>query len=347
MTKRFLGIAAGVVLAAGSLPAQIGGGFGAGAGGGGGRGGAGGGGSAAEFLQQAATLAGEVTFRATTGGGAVVVARPFSAVEERKSVQKLTDGLEISNVDSKTIYRDSQGRTRVETVATNTISGAKIVTIQIADPVARVNISLNPDAKSARRSPIIGDGIPISFGTGVRDTAVGTRLLTNGAAPVAAARGGGGGGGVAVAGAISGGRGGRGYGNQPVVEDLGAQSVNGVVATGTRRTLTIPQGSIGNNRDIHVVNERWYSEDLQMLVKSVNTDPRFGEDTYELLNISRTEPDPTLFQVPAGYTVMEVGGGRGGRGGAVQPGTAPPQQGQGGGGGGAQDFQVIVHDVIK
>jgi hypothetical protein len=95
--------------------------------------------------------------------------------------------------------------------------------------------------------------------------------------------------------------------------------MNGVTATGTRSTLTIPQGQIGNNRDIHVVNERWYSDDLQMLVKSVNSDPRFGENTYELTNISRDEPDASLFQIPPDYSVMEVGPGRG-----LQTPTAPP-----------------------
>jgi hypothetical protein len=105
------------------------------------------------------------------------------------------------------------------------------------------------------------------------------------------------------------------------------QSQNGVLATGTRSTLTIPLGQIGNNRDIHVVNEQWFSEDLQMLVKTVNSDPRFGENTYELTNISRMEPDAALFQIPTDYTVIEPGTGRGGRGqatGPAQPATAPP-----------------------
>ena len=101
---------------------------------------------------------------------------------------------------------------------------------------------------------------------------------------------------------------------EPKTEDLGFQSHNGVQAQGTRSTMTIPQGQIGNNRDIHVVNERWYSKDLQMVVKTTNSDPRFGVTTYELTDIVQAPPDVTLFQVPAGYTVTEAGGrGRGGR----------------------------------
>jgi hypothetical protein len=34
-----------------------------------------------------------------------------------------------------------------------------------------------------------------------------------------------------------------------------------------------------------------------------------GETTYRLTNIDRSEPDPSLFQVPADYTVKEGGFG--------------------------------------
>jgi hypothetical protein len=53
------------------------------------------------------------------------------------------------------------------------------------------------------------------------------------------------------------------------------------------------------------VNESWYSADLQMLVKSVNTDPRFGETTYRLTNIVRAMQNPALFQIPPDYTVSD------------------------------------------
>jgi hypothetical protein len=84
-------------------------------------------------------------------------------------------------------------------------------------------------------------------------------------------------------------------------EDLGTQFFGGVSAAGTRVTATIPVGAFGNNRELRVVNERWYSNELQTLVKSSNKDPRFGLNTYELTNITRGEPDPALFQPPADY----------------------------------------------
>jgi len=87
----------------------------------------------------------------------------------------------------------------------------------------------------------------------------------------------------------------------PNEENLGIQSINGVTAEGTRTTMTIPAGQIGNDKAIQVISERWFSTDLQMLVRSSNSDPRFGETTYNLTNISQAAPDPSLFQIPADY----------------------------------------------
>jgi hypothetical protein len=93
-------------------------------------------------------------------------------------------------------------------------------------------------------------------------------------------------------------------------EQLGTQMIEGVAAEGTRVTFTIPAGKIGNERPIVTVNERWYSPELQTIVLTKNSDPRMGETTYRLTNIDRSEPDPSLFQVPADYTVDEGGFGR-------------------------------------
>src|SRR5215510_12425061 len=88
-------------------------------------------------------------------------------------------------------------------------------------------------------------------------------------------------------------------------EQLGTQTIEGLAAEGTRVTFTIPAGKIGNERPIVTVNERWYSPELQAVVMSKNSDPRMGETTYRLTNIVRSEPDPSLFQVPSDYTVKD------------------------------------------
>lgn len=87
-------------------------------------------------------------------------------------------------------------------------------------------------------------------------------------------------------------------------EDLGTQNIEGVEAEGTRITTIIPADAIGNERPIEIVYERWYSKDLHVVVFSRHYDPRFGEQTYRLTNINRTEPDPSLFEVPTGYRIL-------------------------------------------
>jgi hypothetical protein len=90
-----------------------------------------------------------------------------------------------------------------------------------------------------------------------------------------------------------------------IVEDLGTMTVNGVTARGTRSTTIVPVGAIGNDRELRSVSERWFSPDLNLLIKSVSTDPRFGTTIYELMNISRLPPDPSLFRVPAEYNLAK------------------------------------------
>jgi hypothetical protein len=81
--------------------------------------------------------------------------------------------------------------------------------------------------------------------------------------------------------------------------------MEGVQAEGTRTTVTIPAGQIGNERDINIVSERWYSQELHVLVMSRHSDPRVGETVYKLTGINRTEPLHSMFEVPSDYTVSE------------------------------------------
>lgn len=91
-------------------------------------------------------------------------------------------------------------------------------------------------------------------------------------------------------------------------EILGTRTIEGILAEGTRSVFTIPAGEIGNEKPIEVVTERWYSPDLQTVIQSRHYDPRFGETTFRLTNISRSEPHPDLFQIPSDFTVEKGSG---------------------------------------
>jgi TonB family protein len=90
-------------------------------------------------------------------------------------------------------------------------------------------------------------------------------------------------------------------------EALGKQMIEGVECEGKRRVTTIPAGDIGNERAIETIHESWYSPELQMTIMTKQTDPRFGESTYRVTNINRSEPDASLFQAPNDYSVKEGG----------------------------------------
>jgi hypothetical protein len=89
------------------------------------------------------------------------------------------------------------------------------------------------------------------------------------------------------------------------IESLGKQTIEGVEVEGTRSTRAISAGEIGNTLPIDVVDESWYSPDLQVLVMTRHNDPRSGVITYRLSNIRRSEPERVLFEIPADYIAVQ------------------------------------------
>ena len=51
-------------------------------------------------------------------------------------------------------------------------------------------------------------------------------------------------------------------GGGPVTEELAPEMISGTLAKGSRVTVMIPMGAIGNESPLKVVNERWSSDDL-------------------------------------------------------------------------------------
>jgi hypothetical protein len=91
-------------------------------------------------------------------------------------------------------------------------------------------------------------------------------------------------------------------------EDLGTDTVDGVLVRGQRTTITYPAGSQGNDRAFSVVHEYWRAPDLNLQIVTKTDDPRSGVHTRKLVNINRSEPDAALFQPPPDYTVKDETG---------------------------------------
>ena len=83
------------------------------------------------------------------------------------------------------------------------------------------------------------------------------------------------------------------------VEDLGKQSISGIETVGTRETVVIAAGQIGNDSPLEVQREYWYSPQLGVNLVSKLQDPRLGVQNFEVSEIALTEPDAKLFK-PAG-----------------------------------------------
>jgi len=231
-------------------------------------------------------------------GGKLVTGAPFSGTSTSTTKQTLQDGTTINRTVQGAIYRDSQGRSRREVTFTGVgpleATGGTRRMVAIFDPVAGVHYMLNSDKKVAFKMTSSAGG---AAGNAGKAQALEQKMQARQQQEEAS-------------GALK-------------VESLGTQVVNGVNAEGTRTTHTIAAGEIGNSAAIQIVSERWYSPDLQTVVQSTRTDPRFGTTTFSLSNIQKTEPAATLFTVPADYTVNAGGPGHGHHRGPAT-GVAPP-----------------------
>ena len=92
---------------------------------------------------------------------------------------------------------------------------------------------------------------------------------------------------------------------QVSTEDLGSKTMEGTIVNGVRTTRTIPAGEIGNEKPISIVTEVWTSPDLKTVIYSKRSDPRMGDQTFQLTNIVRAEPDASLFTVPADFKTVD------------------------------------------
>ena len=88
-------------------------------------------------------------------------------------------------------------------------------------------------------------------------------------------------------------------------KNLGKDVIEGQEAVGMRVTTTIDAGQFGNAKPVTVVREFWYSPALGINLRCTRDDPRSGKQTFTVTKISRDEPDPSLWQVPAGFTVAD------------------------------------------
>ena len=250
--------------------------------------------------------------------GKVVKNVPFAAEFESESVRTLGDGNRIVKRSTSAMYRDNDGRTRREQdfngitsfyFNSDTQNGSnnqeKSRQITIFDPIANINYSLNSTARTAFRRKLSGaDSRPLLL---MQPRGQSQNLPQNPPARMelrlkTAQEN------IVIT------RDGDKYELSPSkssladntqAESLGTANIAGVEAEGKRLTTKIPAGKIGNERDIEIVSETWFSKEFGFLVKRVTKNPLNGDTTYTLAKFTRGEQPRNLFEVPADYKISD------------------------------------------
>lgn len=200
-----------------------------------------------------------------------VTSKPFSGVDSVDWTRNLEDGTVVAtHLDAK-LARDSQGRIyreRVPFAPANSNEPSRAREIILLDPISHTRTNC---LVAARHCTVTGYSAPASFSpmpAGSFDK--GKRNLTR--------------------------------------ESLGADVIDGLNVVGTRETLTINAGVVGNNQPLVSTREFWYSPDLQVNLSVTRKDPREGTQVIQVINLSRSDPDPAMFQIPAGFVTKDVRG---------------------------------------
>jgi hypothetical protein len=238
--------------------------------------------------------------RDTTGGPLTrppLLDAPFSADATTTVRQTLSDGTRIERIGRARYYRDRAGRIRVEQEiigleALNAAADGQVRITILPDPSKQAVFTLDPVTRTAHPhsrdmvAVTVGGGDTFALPLGGGDFLIfhrGDRQLAR-------------------------------YGvdsNAVAEESLGSRRVAGVEVIGRRITVTLPVGQVGNDRPIEIVDERWESPELGMVIHSRHSDPRTGNVEYRLTNIRRTQPAADLFQIPADYTIDGLTGQNG------------------------------------
>jgi hypothetical protein len=198
-----------------------------------------------------------------------VAGKPFSGRDSIEWTRTLEDGSSVTTHLTALVARDSQGRIRRERssfVPANSNEQSKVMDMIILDPTEHTRTTCTI---ATRHCAITRYNTLVKFTpvpAGPLDN--GTRYLTR--------------------------------------ESLGTNIVDELNVVGTRETLTINAGVIGNNQPVVTTREFWYSSDLEVNLSVTRKDPREGTQVIQLVDVSRSEPDPSLFQVPADFTVVDM-----------------------------------------
>ena len=89
-------------------------------------------------------------------------------------------------------------------------------------------------------------------------------------------------------------------------ESLGSSTMDGLEITGTRETITVNPGTVGNEAPLVSTREFWYSAELQTNLAVTRKLPVEGLQVVQLSDVNTNEPAAELFQAPAAFAIEDV-----------------------------------------
>jgi hypothetical protein len=212
-----------------------------------------------------------------------IVGAPFLATAEIRFEQKLSDGNAVRSYARFHLARNNKGMTRSE---------GPLRCFKDVDGTTKLAYSIrtyDPEQKLFRDWSVYGDMV------GWRDRVIHTSHYPESVAPEPSAentlkqqRS------TAAA---------QWSASEYKTENLGSKTMFGVSVQGTRMIRTIPAGKEGNEIEMVVIDEHWWSQELQQDLLVTHDDPRTGKSTYEIEELMFGEPDPSLFVAPEGYSI--------------------------------------------
>jgi len=201
---------------------------------------------------------------------AVVHGKPCAFVVKKQITTPKADGTSTTRITEERMWRDSQGRFRREVAQVQEGQEPVFNLAVIIDPAKNTITTLRMDQKTA-------SVVHLPAGTLHGYVELDDKPMY--AMP----------------------------GVQIKIDKLSGKEIAGVAAEGRRVTRIRPPGTIGNDKTIVSVSERWISPELKIVLATSMDDPREQSGT-DVTQLTRTEPDVAFFQVPADYAVTEAQG---------------------------------------
>ena len=194
---------------------------------------------------------------------------PFQATVTAEWTKHLPDGTTTVVKNHRLVVRDSRGRIYQERrtlVPDGSPQRSLIFRIEISDPVTHTKYFCDPSLSECELR---------SYNMPVTEPVIPAGEIANGTRYLSRA-------------------------------SLGTRTIEGLEAVGTRETVTIQTGVIGNNAPIDSTKEFWFSPKLDLNLQVLRLDPLHGDQLFNVTDLRLSEPDARLFVLPPGCKVVDL-----------------------------------------